>query len=457
MMLPPRETMPVMRLRGERNEAQQHARVDGEIIHALLCLFDQRVAINFPGEFLGLAADFFERLINRHGADGHGRIAQNPFARGVDVLAGGQIHDGVRAPLGRPTHFLNFLFDARRDGAVADVGIDLHEEVAANDHRLKFRMIDVRRNDGAAGGDFGADKFRRDFFRNALRKASENGWRNIRRTTDCLAGELPACCLPRSLRLLSLAQFRNPQFAIRNSHVLADGDEFHLRRDDALLRIPQLRDRMTFARAQAACGAGRAAREIPRAGFFPPCWRTPRACRKDSRCPSASPRVRRVPRRHRVSKSIRGAVRAGLPRFAGECGVAPWPAAIINAHGRIFLDRTGVRLGVAHGNLAHGHPHLGMNLACDINPFAVGQLLAAMRFERFFGGDHKLVDDRELSLTANPQIDSEMLFKKLAHAVPSLRQHYLDQFFGSFGVPRETLSLRRPCGRPVGSPNDCQS
>ena len=143
-MLPPRETMPVMRLRGERNEAQQHAGVNGEIIHALLGLFDERVAVNFPGEFLGLAADFFERLINRHGADGHGRIAQNPFARGVNVFAGGEIHDGVRAPFGGPAHFLDFLLDARRDGAVADVGVDLHEEIAPDDHRLEFRVIDVR-------------------------------------------------------------------------------------------------------------------------------------------------------------------------------------------------------------------------------------------------------------------------------------------------------------------------
>ena len=146
--------MPVMRLRGERDEAQQYAGVDGEIIHALLRLFDEGVAVNFPGQFLGLAADFFERLINRHGADGHGRVAENPFARGVDVLAGGQVHDRVRAPLGGPAHFLDLFLDARRDGAVADVGVDLHEEIAADNHRLGFGMVDVGRDDGAPGSDF---------------------------------------------------------------------------------------------------------------------------------------------------------------------------------------------------------------------------------------------------------------------------------------------------------------
>src|ERR1019366_652175 len=106
--------------------------------------------------------------INRHGADGHGRVAQNPFARGVDVLAGGQIHDGVRAPLGGPAHLFDFLLDARRDGGVADVGVDLHEEVAANDHRFGLGVVDVGGDDGAAGGDFGADELGSDLGGGAL-------------------------------------------------------------------------------------------------------------------------------------------------------------------------------------------------------------------------------------------------------------------------------------------------
>ena len=85
--------------------------MDGEVIDALLGLFDEGVAEDFPGEFFGFAADFFERLINRHGADGHGRVAHDPFARGVDVFAGGKIHDGVRAPLGGPAHLLDFFLD----------------------------------------------------------------------------------------------------------------------------------------------------------------------------------------------------------------------------------------------------------------------------------------------------------------------------------------------------------
>ena len=53
MIEPPRETMPVTRLRGQRDVAQQHAGVHGEVVHALLGLLDQRVAVDLPGQVLG--------------------------------------------------------------------------------------------------------------------------------------------------------------------------------------------------------------------------------------------------------------------------------------------------------------------------------------------------------------------------------------------------------------------
>ena len=102
---------------GERDVTQQHPGMDGEIIHALLALLDERVAINFPGQFFGFAADFFQRLVNRHRADRHGRVAQNPFARFMNVFARGKIHHRVRAPLRGPTHLFDFFLDARGHGA----------------------------------------------------------------------------------------------------------------------------------------------------------------------------------------------------------------------------------------------------------------------------------------------------------------------------------------------------
>ena len=203
--------------RGHGDETEQDAGVNGEIIHALLALFDERVAINFPSQFLGFAADPFQRLINGHRADGDRRVAQNPLARGVDILAGGQIHHGVRAPLDRPTHLLHFLLHGGGDGGIADVGIDFDQEIAADDHRLQFRMVDVARNDGAAARHLGANKFGGDF-------PGDRG-------AEGLAGMLE------KQRVLA-RPFGGGAFA---PHVFAHGDVFHLRGDDAHAGVAQLR------------------------------------------------------------------------------------------------------------------------------------------------------------------------------------------------------------------------
>jgi hypothetical protein len=85
--------------------------VDREVINALLGLFDQRVAENFPGQFFRLARDFFQSLINRHCADGHGRVANDPLARGVDVFSRGEVHYRIGSPFRRPAHLLDLFFD----------------------------------------------------------------------------------------------------------------------------------------------------------------------------------------------------------------------------------------------------------------------------------------------------------------------------------------------------------
>src|SRR5208282_2087711 len=112
----------------------------------------------------------------------------------MDVLARRQIHHRVRTPLRRPPHFLNFFFNTRRDGAIADIRINLHEEVPPDDHRLGLRMIDVGGNDRPTARHFTADKL----------------------------GFEP----------------------------LTDSDEFHLRRDDPLSRIMKLADSLTRLRPQ---------------------------------------------------------------------------------------------------------------------------------------------------------------------------------------------------------------
>ena len=204
--------------------AQQHARVYREIIHALLGLFNQRVAENLPVQFLGLAADFLKRLVNRHRADGHRRVAQYPLARLVDVLAGREIHHRVGAPARRPHHLLDFLGDRRGHRRIADVGVDLDQKIAANGHRLGFGVVDVGRDDGAPARDLVADELRRHLARHG-------------------GVEIAPGVLAQQFRVgRVVAQLAQAQ-------VLADGDIFHLRRHDAAPGVVHLRYIATGARA----------------------------------------------------------------------------------------------------------------------------------------------------------------------------------------------------------------
>ena len=103
--------------------------MDGKVIDALLGLLDQRVAEDLPCQVLGDAADLLERLVDGDGADGDGRIAHDPFARRVDVVAGREVHHRVGAPADRPNHLFDLFSDRRGDRGIADVSVDLNQEI----------------------------------------------------------------------------------------------------------------------------------------------------------------------------------------------------------------------------------------------------------------------------------------------------------------------------------------
>ena len=200
-----------------RDIGEAHAGVDGEVVHPLLSLLDQRVAEDCPGQLLGHPADLLQRLIDRHGADRHGGVADDPFAGVVDVAPRGEIHDRVRAPAGRPHHLVDLGGDVRRHRRIADIGVDLDQEIAPDRHRFAFGMVDVVGDDRAAARDFAADEFGRDDGRD----------------------------------------FRAPGLAVAHqiggdfaAQVLALGDIFHFRRDDAAPGIVHLADVHARTRAQ---------------------------------------------------------------------------------------------------------------------------------------------------------------------------------------------------------------
>ena len=136
--------------------------MDREVVDALLSLLDECIAEDFPRQVFGAAVDLLEGLINRNCTDGHWAVTQDPLAGLVNILARGKIHERVASPLDGPAHLLDLFLDGRSHGGVADVGIDLHQEVTTDDHRLELGVINVGWDDSAAAGDLGTDEFRGD-------------------------------------------------------------------------------------------------------------------------------------------------------------------------------------------------------------------------------------------------------------------------------------------------------
>ena len=140
----------------------QQTCVDREIIHALFRLLDQRIPIDLPRKVLYLTIHLLQGLINRNRTHRNRAVTDNPLARLMDMIAGREIHQRVAAPFTTPYRLLDLLVDTGGKSGVTDIGIDLYQELLTDNHRLGFRVIDIRRDDRATGGDFLADELRRD-------------------------------------------------------------------------------------------------------------------------------------------------------------------------------------------------------------------------------------------------------------------------------------------------------
>ncbi len=177
-------------------------------------------------------------------------------------LPGREIHHRVRAPQNGPAQLLDLLVDRRADGRISDVRVDLHQEIAADDHRLELGMVDVGRNDRAPARHFRAHEL----------------------------GVEP--------------------FAGRN--------ELHLGRDDALARVVQLRDVVLAAKRCAEkrfgqLGTARRVRDVrPRYGLHVAARLDPfpaqrAAIRRARRAPAARwcrrPAARGSPPDNRISRT----------------------------------------------------------------------------------------------------------------------------------------------------------
>mmetsp|Transcript_64029 Transcript_64029/g.88552 ORF Transcript_64029/g.88552 Transcript_64029/m.88552 type:complete len:310 (-) Transcript_64029:165-1094(-) len=134
--------------------------MDGPIVHALLGLLDQRLAEHLPSKVLRDTVDLLQGLVDRHGAHRDRAVPDDPLPRLVDVLPGAEIHEIVRAPQSAPLELLHLLLDVGGHCGVADVGVDLHLELAADDHRLGLGMVAVRWDDAAPACHLGPHELR---------------------------------------------------------------------------------------------------------------------------------------------------------------------------------------------------------------------------------------------------------------------------------------------------------
>ena len=300
---------------GQGHVLEANAGVDGEVVDALLGLLDERVAEDLPSEVFGLAVDLFQGLVDGHAAHRDRAVADDPLAGLVDVAAGGEVHDGVAAPAGGPGHLLDLFFDAGGHGGVADVGVDLHEEVPADDHRLRLGMVDVGRNDGAAGGHLIADELRSDDF-----------------------GQVGA-------EIHGLLGTHQPGAdVLLPAHVLADGDKFHLRGDYPLPGVVHLGDVLA---GLGAAGVADVAEAV--------------AIQRGIGQPLASVLGSEVGQLLGVAALLDPLLTQGgqaLAHVYRDVGVGVGAGGVVDVNRRVLLDSV-AGMGIRQGDLAHGHTDVG--------------------------------------------------------------------------------------------------
>ena len=94
---------------GQVHIVATYAGMDGKVIHTLLALLYERVAIYLPREVFDLAINLFEGLVDGNRAHGYWTIAKNPLACFGDIVASGEVHQRVASPLARPHGFVHFF------------------------------------------------------------------------------------------------------------------------------------------------------------------------------------------------------------------------------------------------------------------------------------------------------------------------------------------------------------
>ena len=160
-------------LRRQRHVGEAHARVDREVVDALLGLLDERVAEDLPRQLLGLAV----RPSRAPGRSARCRSARASCGGSTRASRGCCVPVERSMTVSAPQRVDQVIFSTsssieERDGGVADVRVDLDEELPADRHRLGLGVVDVGRDDRAAARDLVAHELRRACLRGSRRTPS---------------------------------------------------------------------------------------------------------------------------------------------------------------------------------------------------------------------------------------------------------------------------------------------
>ena len=100
--------------------------MNGLVVHPLLTMLLDDVEKIVLIQLLDRPVDTLQRLIHRHGANGHGRCLDDGCARLIQIDAtGGEVHHGIGPVPNRQVQLLHLLLYIRGGGRGANVGIDL--------------------------------------------------------------------------------------------------------------------------------------------------------------------------------------------------------------------------------------------------------------------------------------------------------------------------------------------
>ena len=138
----------------------EQAGVDGHVVDPLPGLLLAHVEEVLGLHVVDVAAEFLEHLIDRHGADRHGRSIDDRLPNRVDILPGGEVHHRVGAVMDGHVQLLQLRLLVAGHRRIADIGVDLGEGGDADCHRLE-PLGEVHRvggNHHPAPGDLAPDQ-----------------------------------------------------------------------------------------------------------------------------------------------------------------------------------------------------------------------------------------------------------------------------------------------------------